>query len=78
MRGDARTAGRTEESSLAFPIDRLIGDTADEVAQIGLGIEPVHLRGLCRPANYAEWFWKQPPFALTCGLSSDLPQFHSA
>ena len=30
-------------------IDRMIGDAADDVAQIGLGVEPVHLRGLCDP-----------------------------
>jgi hypothetical protein len=35
-------------------VHRMIGDALDHVQQIGLGIEAVHLSGLCRPPDYAE------------------------
>jgi hypothetical protein len=35
-------------------LDGMVGDSPDDVGQIGLGIDAVHLAGLCRAPNYAE------------------------
>ena len=35
-------------------LDGMVGDSPDDVGQIGLRIEAVHLVGLCRAPNYAE------------------------
>jgi hypothetical protein len=35
----------------------MIGDLCQDSGQVGLGIDAVHLAGLCRPPNYAERTW---------------------
>jgi len=32
----------------------MVGDTADDLAQVSFGIDAVKLGGLCRAPNYAE------------------------
>jgi hypothetical protein len=34
--------------------DRMVCDAAEDVVQIGLGVEAIEFGGLCRPPNYAE------------------------
>jgi hypothetical protein len=36
------------------PLDRMLGDARENVGEPGLGIDVIHLGGLCRPPNYAE------------------------
>jgi hypothetical protein len=38
------------------PVDRMVGDALEHVAQVRFGIDVVELGGLCRSPNYAEWF----------------------
>lgn len=45
---------RVPRQQFVDPADRMVGDAHEDIAKIGFGIETVELRGLCRPANYAE------------------------
>jgi hypothetical protein len=57
----------------------MIRNAGKHVAQISFWVEAIHLGGLCRPPNYAEWFWKQPVvWAHLRPVERTLPQFHSA
>jgi hypothetical protein len=57
----------------------MIGDAGDDVAQVTLGIEPVQLRGLCRPPNYAERLWKAAAAsAHLCAVERTSLEWHSA
>jgi hypothetical protein len=38
----------------------IIGQPGQHVRKPCLGIDVVHLAGLCRLPNYAEWFWEGP------------------
>jgi hypothetical protein len=35
----------------------MLGNARQNVGEPGLRIDVVQLGCLCRPANYAEWFW---------------------
>ena len=35
----------------------MICDTCEHVSEPGAGVDVVELASLCRPPNYAEWFW---------------------
>ena len=64
---------------LADAVDQVVGDAGEDVAQIGFGVETIHLGSLCRPSNYAERFSKRP---VVCAhlrpVERTPPQFHSA
>jgi hypothetical protein len=51
-RSAARLAVPGQELVDAF--DRMVGDSSEHVAQVGLRVEAGQLRGLCRTPNYAE------------------------
>jgi hypothetical protein len=40
----------------ADPVDRVVGDAREDVAQVSFRIETIELGRLCRSTNYAERF----------------------
>jgi hypothetical protein len=44
--GDRRRGGPGPREQVVDPLDRVVGDAGEDIAQVGLGVEPVEHRGL--------------------------------
>jgi hypothetical protein len=60
------------------PPDRVVGQARQNVGEPGLRIDIIELAGLCRPPNYAEWFWKERRCRAVSARRGVSPRSHSA